>query len=85
MCRGVREQKVIPIVSLVANGLQRIFWSTNTADKKEGKAARMESDLLRLEAKIKERIGSDLTKYPVVEALVDLRRFQDAATGVAYN
>ena len=83
--QGVTEQKVIPIVSLVANGLQRIFWSTNTADKNEGKAARMESDLLRLEAKIKERIGSDLTKYPVVEALVDLRRFQDAATGVAYN
>ena len=82
---GAQEQRVIPIVSLVANGLQKIFWPSNTADRKEAKAARMESDLLRLEAKIKDRIGSDLAKYPLVEALVDLRRVQDAATGVAYN
>ena len=83
--RGDREQKTLPIVSLVASGLQKIFWPTNTADRKEAKAARMESDLLRLEANINERMGSDLATYPVVEALVDLRRFQDAATGVAYN
>ena len=82
---GEREQKVIPIVSLVANGLQKIFWPTNSADRREAKAARMESDLLRLEATIKERLGSDMAKYAVVEALVDLRRFQDAATGTAYN
>ena len=83
--QGEREQKVIPIVGLVANGLQKIFWPANTADRREAKAARMESDLLRLEAKIEERFGADLNRYPVAEALVDLRRFQDAATGVAYN
>ena len=81
--QGEREQRVLPIVGLVANGLQKIFWPVDTADRREAKAARMESDMLRLEAKIEERFGADLKRYPVAEALVDLRRFQDAATGVA--
>ena len=62
--------------------VKSLFFQGGTAHTK---AAQMEADLLRLRSVIEDRFGTDIGKYPLEDALVDLKRYEQAAVGTNYQ
>ncbi|MCY4059598.1 MAG: hypothetical protein OXG44_16535 [Gammaproteobacteria bacterium] len=79
---GASEQEKIPIGMSLLGAIKSLFFQGGTA---RTKAAQMEADLLRLRSLIEDRFGTELGKYRLEDALVDLKRYEQAAVGTDYQ